>query len=187
MTNDPDVGSGNGGRDAAARDWSDEARKTPKEFSGVIDALVIHDLHHLFGKKTKAREWGFLALGVLIVPFAIWYVTLAMRAFGLFSGWWVLAKGWAIKLDGVVVSGQVRAAGVVVEQLSDRVAWDELHSAWLSSSAAILFTEPEERTPHHLAFDGLPLHRNFFRSEADWEDVVQLIRETVPNVRLVSG
>lgn len=201
MTNEPDAEPGSGGHADVARDWSDEARKTPKEFSGVIDGRVITDLHHLFRKKAKVREGLLFAAGLGSLAFGAWCLKLSaddpsrwidvlyfgLIAFGTFSAWWALAKGWAIHLEGVVVSGEVRSAGIVVEQLDDRAAWDEFASAWVSGSAAILFREPEERTPQRLAFDGLPLHRSFFRSGEDWDDVVQLIRETIPAVRLVGG
>ncbi|MBI2215510.1 MAG: hypothetical protein HYU52_17815 [Acidobacteria bacterium] len=200
MTNEPEIASGTEGRSAAA-DWDDAERKKPKEFSGAIDRRVIHDLHRLFKRKAIVREYLLLALGIVGLVLTGFQLQLAQEeparygdafqalagAGVMFVAWWGFHEGWAIHLDGVVVTGRVHSVGIVVDQLDGRVAWNEYSSAWVSDSAMLLFRSEEERTPRTLGFDGLPLHRSFFRSDDDWDDVLQLLREAVPKVRLVGG
>jgi hypothetical protein len=170
----------------------------PKEFSGAIDRHVIRDLHRLFERKAIVHERVCLALGVCGLGLTGWLARLAVAepaywadaaqalagAGVMLAIWWGLHQGWAIRLDGVVVSGRVHSVGVVVDQLEGRAAWSEFTSAWVSDSAMLLFRDGQETLPTALGFDGLPLHRSFFRSNADWEDLVQLVRETLPRVRL---
>lgn len=181
-----------------AADWDDAERKVPKEFSGAIDHRVIRDLHRLFARKAIVRERICLAIGVCGLGLTGWLARLALEepaywgdvlqtlagAGLMLAIWWGLRQGWAIRLEGVVVSGRVHSVGVVVDQLDGRAAWSEITSAWVSDSAMLLFRDGEEKTPTSLGFDGLPLHRSFFRSGRDWDDLVELVRESVPRVRL---
>lgn len=180
---------------------SEEPRpvREPTEFSGVFDEHVVRDVHHLFRKKTKQREMIMLLGGLAGVGLGTFTAVISrgntrllietLRSFmwglALLSGWWSMQKGWARFMLDQVVTGRVHGVGIVVDQLDDRASWDEFCSARLSDRAALLFVDEKERTPQVLAFDGLPLHRSFFESEEDWQEICQLIRERVREVSLV--
>lgn len=173
--------------------------RAPAEFSGVFDAHVVHDVHHLFRKKTKRRELFLLVGGLAGVGLGTFTALIShgnarmliatLRSFMsgliLLSAWWSLQKGWARFMLDLVMTGRIHGVGIVVDQLDDRASWDEFCSARLSDRAALLFVDEKEKTPQVLGFDGLPLHRSFFDSEAQWQQVCQLIRERVRNVSLV--
>lgn len=166
----------------------------------MIDEHVVHDIHHLFRRKTKQREALLLVGGLGGVGLGTWIALVShgnprlligtlrsfMSGLVLLSGWWSLQKGWARFMLDQVVTGRIHGVGIVVDQLDDRASWDEFCSARISDSAALLFVNEKEITPQVLAFDGLPLHRSFFASEAEWQEVSDLIRERVRNVSLVA-
>lgn len=175
--------------------------RAPTEFTGVFDEHVVHDVHHLFRKKTKRRETWLLVGGLAGVGLGTFTALIShgntrllietLRSFMsgliLLAGWWSLRKGWARFMLDQVMTGRIHGVGIVVDQLDDRASWDEFCSARLSDSAALLFIDENEKTPQVLGFDGLPLHRCFFESEEEWQEVCQLIRERVRNVSLVAG
>lgn len=174
--------------------------RPPIEFAGAIDARVVTAVHHLFKRKAKRRELWFLIIGSLSGAGALWSalatrndpellidtLRLGITSFFLFSGWWTLRKGWARFMLDQVVTGRIHGVGIVVDQLDDRASWDEFCSVRLSDSSALLFVDEKEQTPQVLAFDGLPLHRSFFESEEEWQEVCQMIRERVRKVSLVA-
>ncbi|MCM2313987.1 MAG: hypothetical protein NDJ92_02400 [Thermoanaerobaculia bacterium] len=186
---------------ATAHEQAPLPARAPTEFSGIFDEHVVHDVHHLFRKKTKQREVIMLVGGLAGVGLGTFTAVISrgntrllietLRSFmwglALLSGWWSMQKGWARFMLDQVVTGRVHGVGIIVDQLDDRATWDEFCSARLSNSAALLFVDEKERTPQVLAFDGLPLHRSFFESEEDWHEVSELIRERVRNVSLVAG
>lgn len=198
MTDGTEVESDAGSGSHSRLRWSDEARKNPKSFSGVINRRVVGDLQRLFRRKARKRELITFLLGILTLGSCLWSLYLSFESLSflpdalycgllsisLFGGAWALANGWARRLLGIAVSGEVHSAGIVVAQLDARASWGEFQSAWINDSTVLLFQDPKERTPRALSFDGLPLHRSFFERGEDWEDVVQLIREAVPGAHL---
>ena len=177
-------------------------RPEPLRFSGRIDHRVVHDLHALFQRRVLYLEMLMLLLGIAGVAlggYSISAVTLSddpesfvegatTLATGvvLLGGWFFSERAWARNLQGHHVSGTVQGAGISVDQL-DRASWQKFQSAWLSESAALLFTLEHESIPKTLALHGLPLHRNFFSSEPEWQQAREMIRKRIPKIRMVAS
>ncbi len=170
-------------------------------FSGVVDARVIRDLHRLYRKKIEMLSVWFLGLFLLNALAGVWSLRGAGRepggyldalelfaySFMFFPLWLSLRKGWAHKLIGQEISGEIHAVGIIVQQLHDRATWDAYRSAWLSDSAALLFQGEKEIVPHELELKALTLHRTFFESSESWQQTRQLIRERIPKIRMVAS
>jgi hypothetical protein len=184
-----------------SEDGESSGKPAPIPFSGVVDAIVIHDLHSLFRKRVLVLERLMLVFGLIGVPVSVWLTWRAWQAGDIpatadslvtlcaalimAAAFFELRRGWARHLTGQEISGGIHAAGVVVEQLDDRAAWSEFKSAWVGETTALLFTADAPHVPRVLSLDGLPLHRSFFESEREWMRVRQMILERITDIRMV--